>query len=124
MDQALYCLYAHPSKKSKNRNLLDHGISNIAFTWDRCLKPYLYLRPRKLPEYDDLKAASVVSETVVFFKRIVALVPDKYQLKTRVKLVMKYLTDSNHKKQMPDFSSEYIRNAAHRVRFFLIFLRF
>ena len=70
MEQALYCLYAHPSKKSKARHLVDHGISNIAFTWDRCLKPYLYLRPKKLPEYDDLKSASVISETVVFFRRI------------------------------------------------------
>jgi len=31
--QALYCLYAHPSKKSKLKHLVDHGVSNVAFTW-------------------------------------------------------------------------------------------
>jgi hypothetical protein len=31
--QALYCMYAHPSKKSKLKHLVDHGVSNVAFTW-------------------------------------------------------------------------------------------
>ena len=102
MEQALYCLYAHPSKKSKARHLVDHGISNIAFTWDRCLKPYLYLRPKKLPEYDDLKSASVVQETVVFFRRIIALVPDRFRIKRREKLVRRHL-HSPHQKEFPKF---------------------
>ena len=105
MDQALFCLYAHPSKKSKARHLVDHGISNIAFTWERCLKPYVYLRPRKLPEFDDLKSASIISETVIFFKRIVALVPDRFRIHKRAKRVKDYLMDSSQKK-FPNFESE------------------
>lgn len=95
VDQALYCLYAHPSKKSKARHLVDHNITNVAFTWERCLKPYLYLRPQKLPEYDDLKSASISSETLIFFKRIIALVPDQHQIEKRAKLVKKYLMDED-----------------------------
>ena len=102
MEQALYCLYAHPSKKSKARHLVDHGISNIAFTWKHCLKPYLFLRPKKLPEYDDLKSASVVQETVVFFRRIIALVPDRFRIKKREKLVRRHL-HSPDQKEFPKF---------------------
>ena len=98
MDQALFCLYAHPQKKSKNRHLIDHSISNIAFTWDRCLKPFLYLRPKKLPEYDDLKSASIISETVLFFRRIIALVPDRFRIKKREKMTKEYLNDPDMKK--------------------------
>ena len=108
MDQALFCLYAHPSKKSKARHLVDHGISNVAFTWDQCLKPYVYLRPKKLPEYDDLKSASITSEVVIFFRRIIALVPDKHRVKTRVKLMMNHLVDESQKK-VPTFNASILR---------------
>merc|ERR1719430_1989117 len=29
LDQAIYCLYAHPSKKSRARHLVDHNVSQI-----------------------------------------------------------------------------------------------
>lgn len=97
IDQALFCLYAHPSKKSKARHLVDHNINNVAFTWEGCLKPYVYLRPSKLPEYDDLKSASISSETLTFFKRIIALVPDHYRIHKRAKLVKNYLMNNSSK---------------------------
>ena len=109
MDQALFCLYAHPSKKSKARHLVDHGISNVAFTWDQCLKPYLYLRPKKLPEYDDLKSASITSEVVIFFRRIIALVPDKHRVKARVKLMMKHLVDESQE-EIPIINATVLRS--------------
>ena len=110
MDQALFCLYAHPSKKSKARHLVDHGISNVAFTWDQCLKPYLYLRPKKLPEYDDLKSASITSEVVIFFRRIIALVPDKHMVKARIKLMMKHLVDESQELEMPIINATVLRS--------------
>lgn len=94
LDQALFCLYAHPSKKSKLKHLVDHSVPNIALTWTRCLSPYLYLRPEKLPEYDDFKSSSILAETVLFFKRVVALIPDSFRLTERVQAFKKALSDS------------------------------
>ena len=104
MEQALFCLYAHPTKKSKARHLVDHGCNNITFTWELSFKPYVFLRPKKLPEYDDLRSASIVSETVVFFKRIIALVPGRFRIKKREKMVRKYLHDPNAK-ELPSFEN-------------------
>ena len=36
-DQALYCLYAHPSKKSKLKHLVDHVASNVDLEWEHCV---------------------------------------------------------------------------------------
>ncbi len=49
MEQALYCLYAHPNKKSKARHLVDHNITNVALTWDRCLSPTSTCGPKSCP---------------------------------------------------------------------------
>ena len=35
IDQAIYCLFAHPSKKCRVRHLADHCVSQVALTWDR-----------------------------------------------------------------------------------------
>ena len=103
LDQAMYCLYAHPSKKSKLKHLVDHSVSNIALRWERCMSPYQYLRPEKLPEYDDFKSNSILAETVLFFKRIVALIPDQFNLQGRNKSVKEYLT-SGSDTNFPKFS--------------------
>ena len=95
LDQAMYCLYAHPSKKSKLKHLVDHSVSNIALRWERCMSPYQYLRPEKLPEYDDFKSNSILAETVLFFKRVVALIPDQFDLQGRNKAVKEYLTSGS-----------------------------
>merc|ERR1712020_79881 len=95
LDQAMFCLYAHPSKKSKLKHLVDHSVPNVALRWDRCMSPYQYLRPEKLPEYDDFKSNSILAETVLFFKRIVALIPDEFNLQTRNKSMKEYLTSGS-----------------------------
>ena len=102
LDQAMFCLYAHPSKKSKLKHLVDHSASNIALRWERCMSPYLYLRPEKLPEYDDFKSNSILADTVVFFKRIVALIPDSFNLEGRNKSVEAYLMSDDT--NFPKFS--------------------
>ena len=103
LDQAMYCLYAHPSKKSKLKHLVDHAVPNIALRWDRCMSPYQYLRPEKLPEYDDFKSNSILAETVLFFKRIVALIPDSFDLQGRNRAVKEFLT-SGSDKDFPKFT--------------------
>ena len=50
---------------------------------EQSLAPYLFLRPEKLPEFDDFKSNSISVETMSFFKRIVAVVPDSFDIDER-----------------------------------------
>ena len=59
LEQAVFCLYAHPSKKSRNRHLQDHYVSQIGLKWERALVLFNYYKPKKLPEHDDVKTASI-----------------------------------------------------------------
>jgi hypothetical protein len=83
LDQALFCLYCHPSKKSKSKYLVDHGISNMALRWDMCGQLYSYVYPKKLPEFDDYRQNSISSDTEALLKRIHACVPEEYFLEER-----------------------------------------
>ena len=83
LDQALYCLFAHPSKKSRVRHLADHGVSQVALTWSRATVIYTYLRPDKIPEHDDVKLLSISADTENFMKRVVALIPESVDIHKR-----------------------------------------
>jgi hypothetical protein len=55
------------------------------------------LRPEKLPEFDDFKSNSISAETMTFFKRTVAVVPDSFDLEGREAHTVKYLkSDSDN----------------------------
>ena len=98
LDQALYCLYAHPSKKSKTpRHLTDHNVSQVGLTWPRALVLYRYVRPTKLPEHDDVKTLSITADTESLLRRIVALVPDPVMVSTRREAALDYLTGKTHR---------------------------
>ncbi|CAG0897136.1 unnamed protein product [Darwinula stevensoni] len=75
IEQCFYCLYSHPSKKSKVRQLVDHGCSGIALTWERAIPLYNYFRPQQLPEFDSYRVASISSDLEALYKRIASLVP-------------------------------------------------
>ena len=77
--QAVFCLYAHPTKKSRTRHLVDHNVSQIGLKWERALVLYSYVKPRKLPEHD-IKTSSISLDTENLLRRIVALVPDWVQV--------------------------------------------
>ena len=64
---------------------------------------YVYLRPEKLPEFDDFKSSSILAETVLFYKRIVELIPKRFGLEGRVKEFDKYLTCQT--KTFPSFQA-------------------
>lgn len=83
LDQAIYCLYAHPSKKTRVRHLADHGVSQIGLSWDHACKLYNYIKPNKTPEHDDVKLLSITPDTASFLKRLVALVPPRFKLEER-----------------------------------------
>ena len=95
-DQALYCLYGHPNKRSKLKHLVDHGVPNVDLTWERCVSPYVYLRPEKLPEFDDFKSSSILTDTVAFYKKIVDLIPAQFpDIESRQRQVEEWLKSGN-----------------------------
>jgi calcineurin-binding protein cabin-1 len=52
---------------------------------------YSYVRPRKLPEHDDIKTASISLDTENLLRRIVALVPDSVQVERRKTIALDFL---------------------------------
>ncbi len=102
LDQALYCLYCHPSKKSRARHLVDHGSSALALKWDKCAVLMSVVRPKKLPEFDDFKALSITADTEALLRRFVALIPDCYQLQERCKKLESYLNDRKDRSGFPE----------------------
>ena len=92
LEQSVYCLYAHPSKKSRNRHLQDHNVSQIGLKWDRALVLFNYYKPKKLPEHDDVKTASISIDAEALLRRIVALIPDKVKIDKRKASAMDFLT--------------------------------
>jgi len=83
VEQALYCLFCHPSKKSRAKHLVDHGSATLALTWERCPALAEVVKPSKIPEYDDFKSLSITADTEALLRRFVALVPDSFALKER-----------------------------------------
>ena len=92
LEQAVFCLYAHPSKKSRNRHLQDHNVSQIGLKWERALVLFNYYKPKKLPEHDDVKTASISIDAEALLRRIVALIPDKVKVEKRKSIAMDFLT--------------------------------
>ena len=97
LEQAVFCLYAHPSKKSKARHLTDHNVSQLGLTWPRALVLYRYVVPAKLPEHDDVKTLSINMDTENLLRRIVSLVPDSVHVEKRKQVAMDYLTGKTKK---------------------------
>ena len=51
----------------------------------------MFLRPEKLPEFDDFKVNSISMETMTFYKRIAAVVPDSFDIDGREAFISKYI---------------------------------
>jgi calcineurin-binding protein cabin-1 len=91
LDQAVFCLFAHPSKKTRAKNLADHNVSQVALTWERALLVYRYVKPVKIPEHDDLKLLSISADLEVFLRRMVALVPESVEVNKRKAAALSYV---------------------------------
>ncbi|XP_064089547.1 calcineurin-binding protein cabin-1-like [Macrobrachium nipponense] len=77
LEQVTFCLYSHPSKKSKHKHLRDHGVPQIAFCWERAMQLYQYYRPNVLPDFQTSQIPSITDDAAVLFRRIIALLPDE-----------------------------------------------
>jgi len=97
LEQAIYCLYAHPSKKKTVKHLADHNVSQIGLSWERSLVLYKYVLPRKIPEHDDIKIMSVYDDTANLLKRIVALVPDGVNVEKRRSAAADYISGKTNR---------------------------
>ena len=98
LDQALYCLYSHPSKKSSRaRHLVDHNISQVGLVWDRALVLFNYVKPVKMPEHDDVKTLSITADTDSLLRRIVALIPDNVAIEKRKLIALDFITGKSSK---------------------------
>ncbi|RZC42711.1 calcineurin-binding protein cabin-1, partial [Asbolus verrucosus] len=76
IEQALFCLYQHPSKKNKiSRHLADHNVDPLPLTWERAFQLYDFYGPDCLPEFNSYKNASISSDLEQLLQRIIALVP-------------------------------------------------
>ena len=98
LDQAIYCLYSHPSKKSSRaRHLTDHNVSQVGLTWRTATVIYNYVKPLKLPEHDDVKTLSITADTDSLLRRILALVPESVGVDKRKLIALDFLTGKSRK---------------------------
>nr|XP_023024842.1 calcineurin-binding protein cabin-1-like isoform X2 [Leptinotarsa decemlineata] len=76
IEQAMFCLYQHPSKKNKiSRHLADHNVDPLPLSWERSFQLFEFYGPDCLPEFNSYKSASISADLEQLFKRIIALVP-------------------------------------------------
>lgn len=75
IEQCFYCLYGHPSRKSRSRHLQEHGSPQIALTWQGAEVVYEYFKPQCMPEFDNYKINTVTGELENLLRRILTLVP-------------------------------------------------
>nr|CAD7425235.1 unnamed protein product [Timema monikensis] len=99
VEQVVFCLYAHPNKKTKSTNLVsllietitsphlsprlqarylqDHGVPPIPLLWEQAMQLFQFYHPEVLPEFDSNQIPSISSDVEVLFRRIIALVPEQ-----------------------------------------------
>ncbi|XP_050504043.1 calcineurin-binding protein cabin-1 isoform X3 [Diabrotica virgifera virgifera] len=92
VEQAMFCLYQHPSKKNKvSRHLADHNVDPLPLTWERACQLFEFYGPEHLPEFNSYKNASISADLEQLFKRIIALVPPANALQHHLPKVMDYI---------------------------------
>ncbi|KAK3607470.1 hypothetical protein CHS0354_015617 [Potamilus streckersoni] len=75
-EQCVYCLYGHPNKRGRVRQLTDHMVQQIHLTWDRAVDLFEYFKPKTLPEFDSFKSDTISGEVEHLLKKISQLVPE------------------------------------------------
>ncbi|XP_072399616.1 uncharacterized protein [Diabrotica undecimpunctata] len=92
VEQSMFCLYQHPSKKNKvSRHLADHNVDPLPLTWERACQLFEFYGPDHLPEFNSYKNASISADLEQLFKRIIALVPPSNALQHHLPKVMDYI---------------------------------
>ncbi|KAK8728594.1 hypothetical protein OTU49_009037, partial [Cherax quadricarinatus] len=92
LEQVSFCLYSHPSKKSKHKHLRDHGASQITFSWERALQLYQYYCPNHLPDFQSSQIPSITDDVATLHKRIIALLPEEVNPENHTSRVEAYIS--------------------------------
>lgn len=92
IEQAMFCLYQHPSKKNKvSRHLADHNVDPLPLSWERATQLFEFYGPDKLPEFNSYKNASISADLEQLFKRIIALVPPSNAVQQHLPKIMDFI---------------------------------
>lgn len=112
IEQALFCLYQHPSKKCKvyffiynywhhfiipyckfqiSRHLADHDVEPLTLTWEQSFQLYEFYAPEVLPEFNSFKNASISVDLEHLLLRITALVTSECNPSVSVPKIKDYL---------------------------------
>ncbi|XP_076057639.1 calcineurin-binding protein cabin-1-like [Oratosquilla oratoria] len=95
LEQTTFCLYSHPSKKSKHKHLKDHGVNQIPLSLDRGLQLYKYYLPKEIPEFQSSQIPSIADDVAALFKRLRPLLPQS-RMEERKNCVGESAEDEKH----------------------------
>ncbi|KAK9871634.1 hypothetical protein WA026_013014 [Henosepilachna vigintioctopunctata] len=101
IEQALFCLYQHPSKKNKiSRHLADHNVDPLPLTWEKSFQLYEFYAPEVLPEFNSFKNLSISMDLEQLLLRITALVIPECDTAASIPKINDYLQGKTDK--IPD----------------------
>ncbi|XP_067949405.1 calcineurin-binding protein cabin-1-like [Watersipora subatra] len=94
VSQCIFCLYGHPHKKIKAKNLSDHGASTVSLTWAAAQQLFDYYKPKSVPDFDSYKSSTIPAELEGLFRKLVSEVPPEHAPDPKiVKVVDAFLND-------------------------------
>lgn len=92
IEQAMFCLYQHPSKKNKvSRHLADHNVNPLPLSWERAHQLYEFYCPDRLPEFDSYRSISISADLEQLLQRISALVPPECDPQPHIPKITDYV---------------------------------
>nr|XP_054757189.1 calcineurin-binding protein cabin-1-like [Lytechinus pictus] len=100
LEQCFFCLYGHPTKKTKTRHLQDHGAIEVQLDWSNCCYIFDYFKPKTFPEFDSYKTSSMSAELEGLLLKISKVIPQDTRPENALELVQGYVDGSNEKAPM------------------------
>ncbi|XP_041466733.1 calcineurin-binding protein cabin-1-like [Lytechinus variegatus] len=97
LEQCFFCLYGHPTKKTKTRHLQDHGAIEVQLDWSNCCYIFDYFKPKTFPEFDSYKTSSMSAELEGLLLKISKVIPQDTRPENALELVQGYVDGSNEK---------------------------
>eukprot|EP00057_Strongylocentrotus_purpuratus_P020780 XP_011675254.1 PREDICTED: calcineurin-binding protein cabin-1 [Strongylocentrotus purpuratus] len=95
LEQCFFCLYGHPTKKTKTRHLQDHGAIEVQLDWSNCCYIFDYFKPKIFPEFDSYKTSSMSAELEGLLLKISKVIPQDARPENALELVQGYVDGSN-----------------------------
>lgn len=91
LEQCVFCLFGHPSKKTRLRYLVDHDVTPTSLDWDRAQQIYELYKPIYIPDVQAPKTSSITVETEQLFQRMLSLLPSECSPEPYVKSILAYI---------------------------------